>query len=552
MAAIQQILLGMGGSGSDFYWFNRLNYGSQTGNYDHQQYYCCNGSTDDDNDDVFVAGNRSYYKSSSNYRWQAIYLRLDTEGAIQAQINFATAGSYTATYGTGCIVQKYSDQNYQSGTEQKYVLIGGRDNTHQFARCNVSNLAVQGQDSFRAAEGPNDNQNTMVAPKRGFRWSGGVGGGVNNETLSCFYYGGRTIGKAAFSSNPSSSFNQNNACSEYNPVTRRMITVNFYGSSYYQSPNIAGIDFEPGTNSYNPSNNEWDNVAPFIYEISTYHNVTNTTAQKGYRCHVQRSRGYGTFTDASKSGGAGAWRQSKSTFTDGAGVQMRGGGSGTKCDTSYAYHCGYHNNNASTQVRGWVMKWDGDGNVSWTKEITDNGGEEDGNQKVRLTAIELDDDGCTYVVGYSYVTSTRQKGIIMKFNANGTVAWQNVFYKTSSNANSVVYFNGIRRNQLGSLIIYGWLRDDTQATPGDSSSTQAQHPQGVVMKVAQDGSGTGIVGDYTYASSSFGVGNMGNTWADLNNSAANYQSNYLYCYRNYGENKDNNVTMASAVTTTTM
>ena len=72
------------------------------------------------------------------------------------------------------------------------------------------------------------------------------------------------------------------------------------------------------------------------------------------------------------------------------------------------------------------------------------------------------------------------------------------------------------------------------------------------MKVAPDGSGTGTVGDYTYAASSFGVGNMGNTWADLNNSAGNYQSNYIQIQRNYGENKDNNVTMASAVTTTTM
>ena len=82
MAAIQQILLGMGGSGGDFYWFNRLNYGSQTGNFDNQTYFCCNGSSDDDNDDIFVAGQRSYYKDGSNNRTQAIYLRLDTEGAL--------------------------------------------------------------------------------------------------------------------------------------------------------------------------------------------------------------------------------------------------------------------------------------------------------------------------------------------------------------------------------------------------------------------------------------------------------------------------------------
>tara|TARA_E500000305_G_C4022065_1_gene239478 strand:+ start:184 stop:1842 length:1659 start_codon:yes stop_codon:yes gene_type:complete len=552
MAGIQQILLGMGGAAGDSYWFNRLNYGSQTGSYDHQQYYCTNGSTDDDNDDIFVAGNRSYYRDGVNNRWQAIYLRLDTEGAIQAQINFATAGSYASTAGTGCIVQKYSDQNYQSGAEQKYVLIGGSDNKHQFARCNVSNLAVQGQDSFRTGEQPQDYYNSMVAPKRGFRWSGGSGGGVNNETLSCFYFGGRIIGKIAFSSNPSSSYNSNNAASQYNPATRRIISVSFYGSTYYQSPIIRGIDFEPGSNSYDPSDNQWDNVAPFIYSVSSYNNVTNQTAQMGYRCHIQRNRGYGTFGQAAKGGGNyDGWRQSKSTFTDGAGVGMFGGGSGTRCDTSYSYHCGHHNNNANTQIRGWVMKWDGDGTVSWTKEVTDNGGEEDGNQKVRLRAIELDDDGCTYVVGYSEVSSTRKKGIIMKFNANGTVAWQNVFYKTSSNANSVVDFRGIKRNQLGTLIIYGWLRDDTQASPG-TSSTQAEHPQGVIMKVAPDGSGTGTVGDYTYAASSFGVGNMGNTWADLNNSAGNYQSNYISIQRNYGENKDNNFTMASAVTTTTM
>ena len=548
MAAIQQILLGMGGSAGDFYWFNRLNYGSQTGNYALQQYQCITGSCDDDNDDVYVAGNRSYYRDSSNYRWQGIYLRLDTEGAIQAQMNYATAGSYQYTDGTGCIVQKYSDQNYQSGAEQKYVLIGGRDSSHHFARANT-NLVIQGQDSLRAAEGPPSTSVSMTAPKRGFRWTGGTGGGVNNETLSCFYFGGRAIGKVAFSSDPSSAWNSNNACSQYNPVTRRLITVSFYGSTYYQSPIIRGIDYEPGSNSYDPSNNEWDNVAPFIYSVSSYNNVTNSTPQMGYRIHVQRNRGYGTFGQAAKGGGNyDGWRQNKNTFADGANSGMWGGG--TKADTSFNYVCGYQNNHAGTQEQGWIMKWDGDGNVSWTKVITDNSGEEDGNQQLRLQAIELDDDGCTYVVGWSKATSTREKGIVMKFNANGTVAWQNVFYKTSNNANSVVRFYGIKRNQLGSLILYGYLVDETQAAPG--TGTQAQQPQGVIMKVAPDGSGTGTVGNYTYASSSFGVGNFGNTWADMNNSAGNYQSNYLYNYRNYGENKDNNWTMASAVTTTTM
>ena len=139
----------------------------------------------------------------------------------------------------------------------------------------------------------------------------------------------------------------------------------------------------------------------------------------------------------------------------------------------------------------------------------------------------------------------------MKFNANGTIAWQNIFYKTSNNSNTDIKFEGLEINSLGSIIIFGYVLGSTYTSPG-TSGTADNFYRALTMKVANDGSGTGSYGDYTYEASSFGLGNFGGTWTTYTSTAFNYQTNANSTQRNYGETKDNNYTQNATVSTTTM
>ena len=562
MAAIQQILIGMGGAGSDSYWYTLLSWGSMSGNYDYHHYMCHQGSNDEDNDDIYVAGQRSYYHQSSSNRWQAYYIKLDTEGALQAQISFATGGSYTYTSGTGCFVQKYSDNNYQSGAEQKYVLLSGADNKSHFARSRTSDLEVQGQNSLKTGTSPSDVTKNIVAGKRGFRWSGGTGGGVNNEVMGCFYFCGTVIGKMGFNnSDPNANYNQNDAGKtgqNYSPTSKQVVPWSFAGSTYYRSQTIRGMTFEPGTNSYDPSNNEWDNVAPFIHYNSTFHPVTNANPHYGYMWHIQRCNGFGTFGGSGTSNNQTKFhRQTRSTFGDGNGQSQGIWSGGSTADTSHTWHCATMNNNANDDSRGLLVKvthngaYNSGNPIVWTKEVSDLAGEESGYKQLWFKNVEVDDSGCVYVVGYFKPSANRTNGLIIKFNANGTIAWQNIFYKTSNNSNTDIQFYGLELNSLGSIIIFGRVLGSTYTSPG-TSGTADNFYRGLTMKVANDGSGTGSYGDFTYEASSFGLGNFGGTWQEYTSTAFNYQTNSNSTQRNYGENKDNNYTANATVSTTTM
>ena len=549
MAAIQQILLGMGGAGSDSYWYSLLNWGSMTGNYTNHHYYMYQGSNDDDNDDIYAAGERDYYKDGSHYRWGAYYIKLDTEGALQAQISYATAGSYSATMGIGAWVQKYSDQNYQSGSEQKYVMLSGKDSGLFFSRANTSNLNIRGQNSIRlSASDFSGKYKTIYAKKRGYRWSGGTGGGTNNEVMSAFYAAGRIIGKFGFGdSNPDAQYNQNNIAKtgeNYSPVARMAVYVSFAGSAYYQTPYIRGVACEDGTDSYSGgSNNEWQNVAPFINWAYTFFTVTNANPHPGAYFQMQRNNGYGVF-------GSG-WRKSVSAaYNDGQNQSIWA--SGTQCDTSFSYHIGNSHNNAGDETRGFIVKVNTSGTIQWTKNVTDNSGEQSGYKKVYFEGNQIDDDGNIYVIGFYKPSANRENAIIIKFNSNGTIAWQNEFFKTSSNSNAETRFQGITNlNSKGSLVIFGYTREDTSVSPG-GSGTQANFTQGLVMKIAADGSGTGNYGNYTYSATTFGLVNHPGTWGEYGGLAFSYQSNYITPVRTYGENKDNNYTQNAGVSTTTM
>lgn len=557
---MQQMLIAMAGAGSDNYWYTLLSWGSMSGNYDHNHYHCNQGSNDDDNDDIYVASYRSYYHDGSANRWQAYFIKLDTDGALQAQISYATSGSYTYTNGTGCFIQKYANGHYQSGADQKYVLLSGADNVGVFfSRARTSDLQVQGTNSLKTQyTNPSDITKSIVAGKRGFKWSPTNG---TYEVMSCYYFCGAKFGKMGFNdSDPNASYNANDAGRKgqnYSPTARHVVPWNLYGSTYYRELYIRGMTFEAGTNSRDPSDSQWDNLAPYIHYSATWHPVMNPP-HYGYIWHIQRCVGHSNFYGSGTSYNQTLFhKQTKSSFTDGDGSSRAIWAGGSTSDTSHVWHCATMNNNAYDDYRGLLVKvthngaYNSGNPIVWTKEVSDLSGEESGNKKVFFKNIKVDDSGCVYVVGYFRPSANSTNGLIMKFNANGTVAWQNIFYKTSNNSSATIEFRGLELNSLGSVIIFGSVLGSTYNSPG-TSGTADNFNRGLTMKVASDGSGTGVYGDYTYAASSFGVNNFGGTWTTYTSTAFDYNSFDNQTQRNYGENKDNNFTANATVSLTTM
>ena len=75
MAAVQQILLGMGGSGSDSYWYGLYSWGSQSGNYANNFYYF-NGCDIDPDDNIYCSGQKN---RTHTYYDNAIFAKLDID-----------------------------------------------------------------------------------------------------------------------------------------------------------------------------------------------------------------------------------------------------------------------------------------------------------------------------------------------------------------------------------------------------------------------------------------------------------------------------------------
>ena len=229
--------------------------------------------------------------------------------------------------------------------------------------------------------------------------------------MGCFYFTGTVIGKMGFNnSDPNASYNSNDAGKtgqNYSPTSKQVVPWNFAGTTWYREQYIRGMTFEPGTNSYDPSDNEWDNVAPFIHYNSTFHPVTNANPHYGYMWHIQRCSGHGVFSGSGTSNNQTRFhRQTRSTFNDGNGQSQAIWSGGSTADTSHAWHCATMNNNASDDYRGLLVKVSHNGAhnsgnpIVWTKEVSDLSGEESGYKRVYFKNIKVDDSGCVFVVGY--------------------------------------------------------------------------------------------------------------------------------------------------------
>tara|TARA_R100000654_G_scaffold73308_1_gene105981 strand:- start:860 stop:1750 length:891 start_codon:yes stop_codon:yes gene_type:complete len=221
-----------------------------------------------------------------------------------------------------------------------------------------------------------------------------------------------------------------------------------------------------------------------------------------------------------------------------------------RCDSSYSYHCsaeGYYNSNCV----GGIHKLDHSGNQQWSKVLVDNSSQsshEFNYDFVALQGLDIDDSGNVYVVGLSRATSTRTVGVIAKINANGTMGWQNIFYKTSSNTNACTEFKFVRKNSMDSLVIVGFTREDTHAGY-NANGTDSQYDKGIVLKVASDGSGTGTYGDYTYSTSTFALitHNQSGNWTSFTHQQ---QSNYQNPARGWVESYEQSA--SDTISTTSM
>jgi len=543
MAAIQQILLGMGGSGSDSYWYGLFSWGSQSGTLANN-YYSFNGLDVDPDDNIYLGGQRN---RSQTYYDNAIFAKLDTDGALQAKRYYSQGGNNSNT-GGGVVYQQYSHSSISSGATQKILWGNYKSHDSLYFGMNVNTLECQGSDSTRVKDylwG----QSVMCGPLNGLKYThtsstntypviyraGNNGyinriGFTNNNTQT-----GQYINRDAQSGQPG--YNSNNATTNYQRL-RGYDNVN----SFYASTSWRGIDFiDDGVmNSGYPGQSDYTNTSPYIVLSGDYGQT-----YFGQWLIITKRTGYGGMSE-----NASMSERLRSFFDDGGSKGCYAGQ--TKCDSSYNYHAFRSCNNASSAWVGGISKWSNSGTHQWTKALQDsssNDSHEFNYNYVELRGITVDDDGNSYVVGAAKATSTRQVGVIAKINANGTMGWQNIFYKTSSNTNSVVDFKFVRMNSKDSLVVCGYLREDATVSPYYSGGGNiSNYDQGLVIKVASDGSGTGTYGNYTYGTSTFALVNWPYSWqtATIGGGYNNYQTQA----QGYAENHDNS--SADAITTTSI
>jgi hypothetical protein len=540
MAAVQQILLGMGGSGSDSYWYGLYSWGSQSGNYANNFYYF-NGCDIDPDDNIYLAGQKN---RTHTYYDNAIFAKLDIDGALQAKREYNQGGN-NSNSGGGVVYQQYSHSSIASGATQKILWGSYASGTALFFGMNVNTLECQGSDSVRVKDYIYY-QSTLCGPPNGLKYShssssntypviyrAGNNGYINRIAFSNTNTNtGQTVSRDASSGQPG--YSSNNATQNYQRIRG-------YANSTWKTTYWRGIDFiDDGSMNSGGSGSDYNNSSPYIVLSGDF-----GEAYYGQWLTITKRVGYSSMSED-----AGISEKLPPFFNDGNSKANIAGQ--VKCDSSYNYHAFKSYNNTASQYVGGISKWSNSGTHQWTKALQDsssNSSHEFNYNYVELRGITVDDDGNSYVVGSAKATSTRQVGVIAKINANGTIGWQNIFYKTSSNTNSVIDFKFVRMNSKGSLVAVGSLRDDSYPSPTyGGGGTIANYDQGLVIKVASDGSGTGTYGNYTYGTSSFDIVNWPYSWQSA--SLGGGYNNYQQQAQGYAENHDN--ASSDAITTTSI
>lgn len=526
---MQQMLIAMAGAGADSFWYGLYSWGSQSGSYEKNHYEFTAISNDPD-DNIYIAGQRSY---NQQYYQNTIFAKLDVDGALQAQKMYRTNTS--GSYGSGGILyQRYANSNNNSGATQASV-IANTAGSDVYWTMNANTFEPQGQDSIKVYT--KEYTSTMCGPPTGFKWSKSS----SNNTCPSIYRTGRNgyVGTIRFQSDndrdgtPSNnSYSSNNAT--YVGSYRQRA---YYNGSYTSSQYWRGIDYiDDGVMAGgSASDPDYHNVQPRIIMNGTISGNLSPLVIGKFGGSGNMGCTWGKTLNPHYSGNSANWANQ------------------CKCDSSYGYYCFRTLDSSWAKSCGGIAKFDHDGNEQWTKVLIDSSSQsshEFNYEYIELWGIDIDDSGNSYVVGYAKATSTRAVGVIAKINANGTIGWQNIFYKTSSNTNAFTKFNFVRKNSKDSLVIVGYNREDAYPSPQYSTNGSApNYDHGIVLKVASDGSGTGTYGNYTYATSSFAIINHTNA-GNWQNCSIGGGYNYQNPSRGYMENYEHTAT--DTISTTSM
>ena len=141
--SMQQMLIAMAGAGADSYWYGIYDYGSQSGSLA-KNHYQFTGVSNDPDDNIYIAGQRSY---NQQYYQNTIFVKLDTDGAVQAQKMYrtGTSGSYDSG---GILYQRYSNSNNNSGAVQESVIANSRG-SDAYWTMNANTFEPQDTDSIK-------------------------------------------------------------------------------------------------------------------------------------------------------------------------------------------------------------------------------------------------------------------------------------------------------------------------------------------------------------------------------------------------------------------
>ena len=137
-----------------------------------------------------------------------------------------------------------------------------------------------------------------------------------------------------------------------------------------------------------------------------------------------------------------------------------------------------------------VSKFNSSGTEQWSRVLGTSAGH---GVREESAGISVDNSGNVYVLGQiKPLNNYYFKLIIFKFNSSGTLQWQRLLEAGSTGALLTDGRTHIKVDNLGHFYIYCRMKP-----------TENDEYKGMIIKLSDDGSGTGAIGDLTYSASSF-------------------------------------------------
>lgn len=190
-------------------------------------------------------------------------------------------------------------------------------------------------------------------------------------------------------------------------------------------------------------------------------------------------------------------------------------GNGIALDSSAnVYVCGVTQSQGSGSAEILLIKYNSSGTIQWQRALGGSGAEYG-------QAVAVDSSENVYVTGYS---SSINAVLIAKYNSSGTLQWQRSI-KTSSGE----YGYGIAVDNAGGVFVAG--------------ITNANSENAILIKLKDDGSGTGTYGSWTYSTTSYT-----STTTTMTDSAASFTNSTTSLTDSASSLTDTSTTLTSTVT----